>query len=227
MGLLDKTNPDATVGSVLRRAFVAGLVGAGFYLLAMPWRKEQLREHWNIFLPLWSCLCAVIGGLWEWQASYQINENVRQPAHPNTMNFPLLHDPEDTENTNTWITKIPIVGSDIGYSRQRRNETKLVRQAVRRGRVPESEWEKHKYNKVVRSKLEQIVIDSAYPKGSTFHPQDPFELMMVLRYGDLNEVEIMADIEHAFGIKFTDQLCEWLVRDKAPFIDFIHYIEKG
>ena len=61
---------------------------------------------------------------------------------------------------------------------------------------------------------------------STFHPYDPFELMMELRYGDLKEVEIMRDIEDAFGIEFTDELCDWLVRDKVSFIDFIRFLER-
>ena len=50
--------------------------------------------------------------------------------------------------------------------------------------------------------------------------------MMVLRYGDLKEVEIMRDIEDAFGIEFTDELCDWLVRDKVSFIDFIRFLER-
>ena len=226
LGLLDKTNPDATPCSVLRHALVSGLIGGVLCLSAMLW-NEELQEYWTVVLPLWTCLCAFIGGLWEWQMSYQIAKGIKPPDNPGTENFPLLHDPQEIENTDTWFTKIPIVGSNICYSRQRRNEIKLVRQAVRRGRVPESEWESHRYDKTIREKLEQIVIDWAYPKGSTFHPGDPFELMMVIRYGDLNEVGIMRDIEDTFGIEFTDKLCEWLVRDEVSFIDFIHYIERA
>jgi len=159
--------------------------------------------------------------------NYEIDKNIKQADNQDTENFPLLHDPEEMENTNTWLTRIPIIGWQIGGFRQYRNEAELVREAVRRGQVPESEWEKHKYDKAIREKLEQIVINWAYPKGSTFHPEDPFELMMVLRYGDLNEVAIMRDIEHAFDIKFTVELGEWLVQDKVSFIDFIHYIEKS
>jgi len=226
VGLLDKANPDATPCSILRHALVSGLIGSGLYLLTMFW-KEQLRECWVVFLPLWACGCAFIGGLWEWQMNYEIDKNIKQADNQDTENFPLLHDPEEMENTNTWLTRIPIIGWQIGGFRQYRNEAELVREAVRRGQVPESEWEKHKYDKAIREKLEQIVINWAYPKGSTFHPEDPFELMMVLRYGDLNEVAIMRDIEHAFDIKFTVELGEWLVQDKVSFIDFIHYIEKS
>ena len=226
MGLLDKTNSDATLRSVLRHALVTGLIGGGVYLLA-TFRSDELLKYLTVFLPLWVCMCAFIGGLWEWQMSYEIAEDIKQADNPSAENFPLLHDPEEKESTNTRFTRIPFIGWQIGGFRQYRNEAKLVRQAVRRGRVPESEWEKHKFDKTIREKLEQIVVDWAYPKGSTFHPDDPFELMMVLRYGDLNEVGIMRDIENTFGIKITLELCEWLVRDKASFIDFIHYIEKS
>jgi len=43
-----------------------GLVGASLYLLAMLW-KDSLREHWILGLSVWTCLCALVGGLWEWQ----------------------------------------------------------------------------------------------------------------------------------------------------------------
>jgi hypothetical protein len=64
MGLLDKTNPNATPWSVLRRAFVMGLIGADLYLLAIL-KDDKLREHW-IFV-LWIGLFALLAGLWEWQ----------------------------------------------------------------------------------------------------------------------------------------------------------------
>jgi len=64
MGLLDKTNPHATLWSVLRHAFVLGLIGAGLYLLVIL-KDDRLREYW-IFL-LWISLFAFIGGLFEWQ----------------------------------------------------------------------------------------------------------------------------------------------------------------
>lgn len=66
MGLLKKTNPHATPWSVLRRAFVMGLIGTVLYFLAML-KDNRLREHWIIFGSLWAFLCAFLGGLWEWQ----------------------------------------------------------------------------------------------------------------------------------------------------------------
>jgi len=68
MGLLDKTNPRATLYSVLLHATVIGFVGALLYLLAMTW-KESLREHWVLGLILWTALCIFVGGLWEWQVA--------------------------------------------------------------------------------------------------------------------------------------------------------------
>ncbi len=142
------------------------------------------------------------------------------------MPFPLLHDPHSLENTRTWFTYIPIIGWIVGSARQLRNEAKLVSQSIDRGVVPESEWEAYEYNREIRHKIEKIVIEHAYPENSTFHPLDPFELMIVLRYGDLNEVEIIMKIEDAFDFDFDSPLCDWLVEEKVSFIDFIRFIEK-
>jgi cyanate permease len=74
MGLLDKTNPRATCWTVLRHAFVVGLVAALLYLVAVFW-EGPLREHWVIGLCVWTCLCALVGGLWEWQVRREDGEN--------------------------------------------------------------------------------------------------------------------------------------------------------
>lgn len=140
-------------------------------------------------------------------------------------NLPLLHDPDDLEQTDSWFCKIPIVGWQIGGMRQYANERRLVNQALDRGPVPESEWDQYEYSRPIRETIEKIVIDWAYPRKSQFHPHDPIELMMVLRYGDLNECGIMRDIEDKFGIRFDDGLIRWLIDKKVTFIDFIHYLE--
>ena len=107
------------------------------------------------------------------------------------------------------------------------NERRLVQQAVERGPIPESEWEKHQYSHDIRKKLERIVIDHAFPPKSTFHPLDPFELMMVLRYGDLNEIEIMMAIEDEFGVEMDEELIDWIVKERVTFIEFIRFLEKA
>lgn len=81
------------------------------------------------------------------------------------------------------------------YQRQLKTERALVDQAVARGPAPESAWSAYTYTEAIRQTIEEIVINHAFPKGSTFHPHDPVELMFVLRYGDLNEIEIVMDIE--------------------------------
>jgi len=143
------------------------------------------------------------------------------------MTFPLLHDPGPLRDTQTWFCKIPIIGSQVSYLRQLQNERALIRQAVDRGPVPESEWSGREYDKTIRVKLEQIVISHAYPKNATFHPEDPFELMIVLRYGDLDEVEIIMDIEDAFGVNFNDELHRRLVNEKMTFLEFIRHVERN
>jgi hypothetical protein len=64
MGLLDKHNPKATLGSVLLRAFQAAVVGAVVFFLAF---KPAWREAWPVTLPIWCLLCAFVGAVIEWQ----------------------------------------------------------------------------------------------------------------------------------------------------------------
>ena len=51
--------------------------------------------------------------------------------------------------------------------------------------------------------------------------------MMVLRYGDLNEIEIMMAIEDEFGVTMDEGLIDWIVKERITFIDFIHFLEKA
>lgn len=138
---------------------------------------------------------------------------------------PLLHDPPELLHIPRWLMWLPIIGWSIGYQRQIENERRLVNQAVERGRVPESAWMEYDCNQMIRRKIEEIVIAHAYPEGSTFHPLDPIELMAVIRYGDLNEVEIITEIEDEFGVEITEESTqEWIDR-KTTFVDFIRWIE--
>lgn len=139
--------------------------------------------------------------------------------------FPLLHDPPGHDYDKHWFYKIPILGWVAGYSRQIKAERALEQQPLERGPVPESAWEPYHYDLYIRQRIEEIVTDNAYPKGSTFHPLDPVELIFVFRYGDLNEVEIIMDIEEAFGIKIEDEMVGRLIQDRTTFIDFIHWVQ--
>lgn len=120
----------------------------------------------------------------------------------------------------------PIVGWYVGYRRQVENERRLVDQAVQRGRIPESLWAEHDCNHEIRRKIEEIVIEHAFPVGSTFHPLDPIELMTVIRYGDLNEIEIIMAIEETFHLKITDQDIQKWIKSKTTFVDFIRWVEE-
>lgn len=93
--------------------------------------------------------------------------------------------------------------------------------------MPLEVWADRPHDPEIRRRLTEIVIDCAYAKGSDFNPDDPFELMMVLRYGDLNEREIMIDIEREYGVEFTEELINWLIDEKVTFLQFIHYIQQN
>lgn len=139
--------------------------------------------------------------------------------------LPLLHNPPGHEQRSTWLTRIPVVGWTFAYQRQVAAEAALVNQAIERGPVPESAWASHTYDDTIRRTIERIVIDHAYPKGSTFHPLDPVELMFVLRYGDLNEVEILLAIDEELGFKVDDLLAAKLIAERTTFVEFIKLVD--
>ncbi len=141
--------------------------------------------------------------------------------------FSLLHDPPAEVRRKTWVDRIPVFGQVDAYARQVTREQALVNQAIDRGPVPESVWAPYTYSASIRRKIEAIVIDEAYPKGSTFHPLDPVEYMFVLRFGDLNEVEILMEVERQLGFKVNDSLVAHLINEHTTFIDFIRMVENA
>jgi hypothetical protein len=142
------------------------------------------------------------------------------------MNFPVLHDPDDLEEVPAWCMKVPFIGWCIAYGRQKRNERKLIKQAVARGRVSESAWNSVPHDHKTRIDIEKIVKDYTYGEEATFHPDDPFELMCVLRYGDLNEVEIIMAIENRFDLKISEATSQLWVAEKTSFLEVIRWIEE-
>jgi hypothetical protein len=141
--------------------------------------------------------------------------------------FALLHDPPDYDLNEPWYHWIPILGWICGYSRQVEREGALVDQAVKRGAVDESAWDRYNFDKEIRQKVEAIVLALAFPKGSTFHPHDPVELMFVLRYGDLNEVQIMMALEDELGFSMDEEMCNRVIQEKTTFIEFIKMVEEA
>jgi hypothetical protein len=65
MGLLDKTNPNATRASVIRSAIIGAVFGPILGLIL--YRHPHIRPLWAVLLPLLSVLGAGIGALEEWQ----------------------------------------------------------------------------------------------------------------------------------------------------------------
>lgn len=117
-----------------------------------------------------------------------------------------------------------MIGWTVGYQRQIALEMALVEQTIKRGPVPESAWAQYTYDGTIRRKVEKIVIEHAYPEGSTFHPLDPVELMFVLRYGDLNEVEILLAIQEELGFRIDDALTARLIAERTTFVEFIQMV---
>ena len=117
-----------------------------------------------------------------------------------------------------------MIGWTVGYRRQIALEMALVEQTIKRGPVPESAWAPYTYDETVRRTIERIVIEHAYPEGSTFHPLDPVELMFVLRCGDLNEVEILLAIQEELGFRIDDALTARLIAERTTFVEFIQMV---
>lgn len=72
MGLLNKTNPDATQRSVLTAAAKNMLVGAVLFFVAF---KAEWVEAWRITLPIWLLLSAGVGAICKWQVpDHDVND---------------------------------------------------------------------------------------------------------------------------------------------------------
>ena len=65
MGLLDKTNPNATARSVATHAIVSMIVGAAFF----PLFASDYQSAWRLTLPAWLALCGIVGALCEYQGA--------------------------------------------------------------------------------------------------------------------------------------------------------------
>ena len=66
MGLLDKTNPQATRESVTRHAIAYGSISVVGLLLYFIWSPPQ-DPRWPLLLPIAGICGAFLGGLIEWQ----------------------------------------------------------------------------------------------------------------------------------------------------------------
>ena len=66
MGLLDKTNPQATLLSTLRHAIVCAACGLVCYFFCFEKAAEGL---WSGRLLTWLLICAFVGAIWEWQVA--------------------------------------------------------------------------------------------------------------------------------------------------------------
>lgn len=65
MGFLSKTNPKATWGSVLRRAVVTSILGAGLYVSVIWWNRWL--NDWPLKIAICAVLLALVAAVWEWQ----------------------------------------------------------------------------------------------------------------------------------------------------------------
>jgi hypothetical protein len=79
MGLLDKTNPDATPRSLFLAADTGAIsVPTFFFVLGKP----EIRENWRFSLPAMAILGGAIGWLGHWQGeSYDMKDD--PPGGPN------------------------------------------------------------------------------------------------------------------------------------------------
>ncbi|MEI7924272.1 MAG: hypothetical protein WCJ40_20380 [Planctomycetota bacterium] len=73
MGLLDKTNPNATRRSVLRQSLISAITTP---LVVFVISKPAFRRHWRVTVPIFTLMGAGIGALVEWQV-----DDAWQPPH--------------------------------------------------------------------------------------------------------------------------------------------------
>ncbi len=73
MGLLDKTNLNATRRSVLRQSLISAITTP---LVVFVISKPAFRRHWRVTFPIFTLMGAGIGALVEWQV-----DDAWQPPH--------------------------------------------------------------------------------------------------------------------------------------------------
>ena len=77
MNLWDKTNPKASLASVLRTAVIGTIVGTAIFFLCF---KPMYRDAWPITLPIWILVCATVYALCEWQVNPDLEQD--EPQEP-------------------------------------------------------------------------------------------------------------------------------------------------
>jgi hypothetical protein len=75
MGLLDRTNPNATFRSVLSAAAEGAAVGAVVFFVAF---KVHYLEAWRVVLPIWLLLTGGVAAVCEWQVAWNDSEDDSQ-----------------------------------------------------------------------------------------------------------------------------------------------------
>ena len=121
---------------------------------------------------------------------------------------------------------IPIVGwmvaGMIEKAKLHPAESAILKQIRDRKAAPRSDWStpdaKQIADRVARICQEQI----GWP-NSHFVPDDPFEIMIALRTGDLCEVEAIMALEEEFEIDFEKVEDDFLL--KATFRDIVDWIK--
>jgi hypothetical protein len=80
LGLLKKTNPKATTGSVLRRAIVLATAGAALFGVLIYFRSEH-NPNWPGKVAFRAALRGLCGSSFEWQI---YDNSLLQPARQHT-----------------------------------------------------------------------------------------------------------------------------------------------
>jgi hypothetical protein len=146
-----------------------------------------------------------------------------------TPDFPPLRYPEGwpqcpslLERIGLWI---PVVGWIVSNQLEKRRlipgESAILDQLAARPDIPGNVWRDNDQADIANRIIECVTSECEWPHPR-FAPNDPFEILIQWRTGDLCEVAALMNIEREFGMSLDDKTIDRVVRMTfGEVVDFI------
>lgn len=117
-----------------------------------------------------------------------------------------------------------IVSAFLEHRRLAPGERHVMRVLSQRRPTPKSVWGDDPRRAIVAQEIVKQCTDAIGWETPFFIPEDPFEIMIRLRTGDLCEVDAIWRIEKAFSVKFDrDAVGKW-IENQTSFGEVVDYI---
>ena len=145
----------------------------------------------------------------------------RRLAYPTGWPLPPLR----VELLARWIPVLGwIVSATLEHRRLAPGDRHIERQLSERHPIPRAVWGDDSRRAITAQEIVKCCTDAIGWRNPGFVPQDPFEIMICLRTGDLCEVDAIRRIERAFAVKIDrKKVLKWY-EEQTTFADIVDYI---